>query len=68
VTSQFILKIYHALSQGVEIHLLGSSVTRSLAYLMILAVHTSHAAIAKEDSPGPSGTRNGGFLAMMIAA
>jgi len=35
---------------------------------MILAVHTSHAAIAKEDSPGPSGARNGRLFAMMIAA
>jgi len=50
-----------------EIHLLGALALRVLTDLIVLAVNASHVAVAKEDSPGSSSTRNGWLFAMMVA-
>ena len=47
VTSQFILKIYHAFSQSMKIHLPGSLMSWVLAYPRSLAINTPHVAIAE---------------------
>ena len=51
VAAQLILKIEHAFSHGMAIHLLGFLSLPALTYLVVLAIDTPHIAVAEEYRP-----------------
>ena len=51
VAAELILKVEHVFRQGMAVHLLGFLFLPALAYLVVLAIDTSHIAVAEEYRP-----------------